>query len=160
MAKNLNYYVERNNDTKEIVYIEYNLLDGYKVTPKTKKEDAIEVSKIVFVNPTLTEKIVKKKIDIKLKLLLSKLKEFCEDDSDNESGIRETLMTAERLKLTILNNYIKYLGEEYRNLTLKKLQIIINELRVRLFAIKENKYEQLYYQEEYEQEQNRGRRGR
>lgn len=157
MARNLNYYVERNNDTKEIVYIEYNLLDGYKITPKTKKEDAIEVNKIVFVSPSLTEKLVKKKIDVKIKFLLNKLKEYDEEDSDSESGIRETLVTAERLKLTILNNYIKYLGEEYRNLSLKKLQIIINELRVRLFAIRETKYEQLYFMEE---EQNRGRRGR
>lgn len=157
MARNLNYYVERNNDTKEIVYIEYNLLDGYKITPKTKKEDAIEVNKIVFVSPSLTEKLIKKKIDVKIRFLLNKLKEYDEDDGDSESGIRETLVTAERLKLTILNNYIKYLGEEYRNLSLKKLQIIINELRVRLFAIRENKYEQLYFMED---EQNKGRRGR
>lgn len=157
MARNLNYYVERNNDTKEIVYIEYSLLDGYKITPKTKKEDAIEVNKIVFVSPTLTEKLIKKKVDLKIRFLLNKLKEIDTTDDDSESGIRETLVTAERLKLTILNNYIKYLGEEYRNYSLKKLQIIINELRVRLFAIKEIKAEQLYYQEE---EQNRGRRGR
>lgn len=157
MAKNLNYYVERNNDTKEIVYIEYNLLDGYKITPKTKKEDAIEVNKIVFVSPTLTEKLIKKKVDLKIKFLLNKLKEIDNEDDDSESGIRETLVTAERLKLTILNNYIKFLGEEYRNFSLKKLQIIINELRVRLFAIRERKTEQLYYMEE---EQNRGRRGR
>lgn len=157
MARNLNYYVERNNDTKEIVYIEYNILDGYKITPKTKKEDAIEVNKIVFVSPTLTEKLIRKKIDIKIRYLLSKLKDIDTTDDDTESGIRESLVTAERLKLTILNNYIKYLGEEYRNLSLRKLQIIINELRVRLFDIKAIKAEQLYYMEE---EQNRGRRGR
>lgn len=159
MATNFNYYVEKNNDTKDIVYIEYQTIDGYKITPKTKKEDAIEVNKIVFVSPTLTEKLIKKKIDIKLRFLLKRLQEINIDDEDSESGIRETLVVAERLKLNILNNYIKYLGNEYRNLSLKKLQIIINELRIRLFAIKESKYEQLYYQEE-EFEQNKGRRGR
>lgn len=159
MATNFNYYVEKNNDTKDIVYVEYKLIDGYKITPKTKKEDAIEVNKIVFVSPSLTEKLIKKKIDIKLRFLLNKIKELDEDNEDSESGIRETLVTAERLKINILNNYIKYLGNEYRNLSLKKLQIIINELRVRLFTITEKKYEQLYYQED-EVEQNRGRRGR
>jgi len=157
MAENFNYFVERNKETNEIIYIEYNLQDGYKITPKTKKEDAIEVNKIVFVSPTLTEKLVKKKVDIKIKFLINKLKEIDEEDSDNESGIRESLVTAERLKLTILNNYIKYLGHEYSSLSLKKLQIIINELRTRLYTIKQNQYEQLYYSEE---EQNRGRRGR
>ena len=159
MATNFNYYVEKNSDTKDILYIEYQTIDGYKITPKTKKEDAIEVNKIVFVSPSLTEKLIKKKIDVKLRFLLKKLQEINLDDEDSESGIRETLVVAERLKLNILNNYIKYLGNEYRNLSLKKLQIIINELRVRLFAIKESKYEQLYYQEE-EIEQNKGRRGR
>ena len=156
---NFNYYIEKNSNTKDIVYIEYKMVEGYKITPKTKKEDAIEVNKIVFVSPNLTEKLLKKKIDIKLRFLLNKLKNIDDSDDDSESGIRETLLTAERLKLNIINNYVKYLGEEYRNLSLKKLQIIINELRIRLFTIKENKYEQLYYQED-EVEQNRGRRGR
>lgn len=159
MATNFNYYVEKNSDTKDIVYIEYKTIDGYKITPKTKKEDAIEVNKIVFVSPTLTEKLIKKKIELKMKSLLNDLKEFDVDDEDSESGIRETLVAAERLKLVILNNYIKYLGSEYRNLSLKKLQIIINELRFRLFAIRENKYNQLYYMGN-EFDQDRGRRGR
>jgi len=157
MATNLNYFVERNNNTKDIVYVEYKVIDGYKITPKTKKEDAIEVSKIVFVSPSMTEKIIKKKIDIKLRMFLNKLKEIDIDDEDSESGIRETLMACERLKLNIINNYLKYLGNEYRNLSLKKLQIIINELRFRLFAIKERQQQQLYY---FDEEANKGRRGR
>lgn len=158
MATNLNYYVEKNNVTKDIVYVEYKIKDGYKITPKTKKEDAIEVNKIVFVSPTLTEKLIKKKIDIKIKILLDKLKEIDINDEDSESGIRETLVTAERLKLNIINNYIKYLGSEYRGLSLKKLQIIINELRVRLFTLKAKKYGQIYYEDELDQ--NKGRRAR
>lgn len=159
MATNFNYYVEKNSVTKDIVYVEYKIKDGYKITPKTKKEDAIEVSKIVFVSPSLTEKIIKKKLDIKIKGLLAKLKEIDSDDDESESGIRETLVSAERLKLAILNKYIKYLGNEFANLSLKKLQIIINELRVRLFAIKAKQYGALYYDEE-ELDQSRGRRGR
>lgn len=154
--KNINYYVEKNKEKNEIVYIEYDKIDGYKITPKTTKEDAIKVNKIVFVNSTLTEKIIKKKIDIKLRFLLSKLNEI--DDDDSEEGIRQTLVTAERLKLTIINNYVKYLGHEYANLSLKKLQIIINELRFRLYNIKQTKYNELYYMEQ--EQENRGRRGR
>ena len=123
--KNINYYVSRDNETKEIVYMEYNKIDGYKITPKTKKEDAIEVSKIVFVSPTLTEKLIKKKLE---------------------------------LKLTIINNYLKYLGQEYANLSLKKLQLIINDLRFRLFAIKQKQMNYLYFNEENnEEKKGRGR---
>jgi len=158
MEKNFNYLVEKNNETKDIVYIEYKTIDGYKITPKTKKEDAIEINKIVFVSPSLTEKLIKKKIDVKLKFLLNDLKKIDEEDDDEgENSIRESLVTAERLKLNILNNYIKYLGNEYRDLSLKKLQIIIEELRIRLYTIKERKYEQIYYPAEIEEKRGRGR---
>ena len=55
------------------------------------------------------------------------------------------------------DNYVKYLGHTYESLTLKKIQIIINELRFRLFAIKEKNQQQLHYLDE---DVNRGRRGR
>lgn len=155
--KNINYYVSRDNETKEIVYMEYNKIEGYKITPKTKKEDAIEVSKIVFVSPTLTEKLIKKKLELKLKHLLSKLNEIDDDDSSGDAII-ETLVECERLKLTIINNYLKYLGQEYANLSLKKLQLIINELRFRLFSIKQKQMNYLYFNEENnEEKKGRGR---
>lgn len=155
--KNINYYVSRDNETKEIVYMEYNKIEGYKITPKTKKEDAIEVSKIVFVSPTLTEKLIKKKLELKLRHLLNKLNEI-NDDDDSGEAIRETLVESERLKLTIINNYLKYLGQEYANLSLKKLQLIINELRFKLFSIKQKEMNYLYFNEENnEEKKGRGR---
>ena len=51
---NKNYFISKDNKNGEVVYLEYNK-NGYNVKPKVKKEDAIEVSKIVFVSPTLTE---------------------------------------------------------------------------------------------------------
>ena len=56
-----NYFISKDNKSGEIVYLEYDK-EGYKVTPKRKKEDAIEVNKIVFVAPKLTEKLIKKKL--------------------------------------------------------------------------------------------------
>lgn len=145
MKKNLNYFVERNKETNEIVYIEYEKIDGYKVTPKTVKEDAIEVSKIVFVNPTLTEKLVKKKIEIKMQKLIDFLSD--EDDDGGEDAVRKSLMEAERIKLNIINKYLKYLGHEYANLSLKKIQLIINELRYKLISYREIEQSKLFNSE-------------
>lgn len=145
MKKNLNYFVERNKDTNEIVYIEYEKIDGYKVTPKTVKEDAIEVSKIVFVNPTLTEKLVKKKIEIKMQKLIDFLSD--EADEGGEDAVRRSLMEAERIKLNIINKYLKYLGHEYANLSLKKIQLIINELRYKLISYREIEQSKLFNSE-------------
>ena len=149
-----NYYLKKDSKTGEIIYLEYNKLDGYNITPKTKVEDAIRVNKIVFVNPTLSEKLIRKKIEIKIRYLLRKLIEIDEDGGNDEEGIRYTLMEVERLKLNILNNYVKYLGNTYQSLTIKKIQVITNQLRIKLYnCINKRRaieMENLYYLEEDE----------
>ena len=121
---NKSYYIAKNKKKKEIVSFELEKLDGYQVKPKTKKNDSIEVSKIIFVNKEFSEKIIRKKIDKKISALLEELKVIDEDDSgNNEGAIRKSLMDAEKLRLQIINTYVKYLGHTYEGLTLKKLQM-------------------------------------
>lgn len=141
-----NYFISKDNKSGEIVYLEYDK-EGYKVTPKRKKEDAIEVNKIVFVSPKLTEKLIKKKIDHKLDKLLYELNLINIDDEDNDSGnsekIRDMLKEAEKFRLSIINNYKKYLGNGYITLTLKKMQIIIDGYKAKLYTIKERENEKI-----------------
>ena len=144
MGENKNFFLEKDKNTKETIYIEYKNIDGYKIKPKTKKEDAIEVTKIVFASPTLAEKIIKKKIDKQIAYLLNILDSLDEDNSDSGDVIRKSLVEAERLKLMIISTYVKYLGNTYQSLTLKKIQIIINELRLKLYMLKDsNNYIQI-----------------
>ena len=154
-----NYYLKRDNKSGEIIYMEFDKIKGYNITPKSDIYDGIKVDKIVFVNPTLSEKIIKKKIDIKVRKLLKELKSIDEDDDGSSAdSIRQTLMEAERLKLNIIKNYCKYLGISYQSLTLKKVQIIINQLRIKLYNTmnrKRNILDDLLYLEE---EEYRGRR--
>lgn len=150
-----NYFLKKDSLTGEILYLEYDKLDGYNITPKSNVYDAISVNKIIFVNSSLSEKIIKKKIDIKIRHFLKILETIDEDDGDNEDGVRQSLMDAERLKLNILNTYRKYLGNTYQSLTLKKIQVIINQLRIKLYNTMNNKrrgsmFEDLYYLEEDE----------
>ena len=91
----LNYYLHKNNITNEVIYLEYDKLDGYPVTPKTNITDAIRVNKIIFVNPEFSEKIIRKKIEIKIRYLLRTLDEI--DDSD-EGAIQNTILEAEKLR--------------------------------------------------------------
>ena len=150
-----NYFLKKDSLTGEILYLEYDKLDGYNITPKSNIYDAISVNKIVFVNSSLSEKLIKKKIDIKIRHFLKILETIDEDDGDNEDGVRQSLMDAERLKLNILNTYRKYLGNTYQSLTLKKIQVIINQLRIKLYNTMNNKrrgsmFNDLYYLEEDE----------
>lgn len=154
----LNYYLHKNNTTGEVIYIEYDKIDGYPVTPKTRITDAISVNKIIFVNPEFREKIIRKKIEIKIRYLLRMLDET--DDNDAE-GIEYTIMEAEKLRINIINKYIKYLGNTYAELSIKKIQIIINQLRMKLFdnltRKSYNYMNDLYYLEDEEPKKGRGR---
>ena len=142
---NKNYYISKDNDTKETVYFEYDKMDGYKVSPKTKKTNSIEVSKIVFVNPELSEKIIRKKIDNKIAFLLEQLRQIEEDEDGGDEGmISRTLMNAEKLRMQIINNYVKYLGHTYESYTLKKIQIIVERLKYKLYMKKVFKEQEIY----------------
>ena len=141
------YFISRDMQSGEVVYLEYNK-NGYKVNPKAKKQDAIEVNKIVFVSPKLTEKLLKKKINSKISKLLLELNTFYdendEDSDSEETRVRDKLMEAEYLKQNIINNYKKYLHGNYTGLTLKKLQIIIDGYNSRMQAIMEKKHKQIF----------------
>ena len=134
-----NYYIQKDKINGQTVIIEFDKLNGYNILPKAKREDEITVNKIVFVNPSFSEKIIKRKINLKLNHLLKLLESI--NDGDDEDGteatIRQGLKEAERLKLSIINTYLKFLGSEYRGLTLEKLEIIIKQLRMKLYLMKE-----------------------
>lgn len=153
MKDNKNYYVSKDNQNNEVVYLELDKIEGYEVNPKTKKQDEISVNKIIFVNNELSEKIIRRKIDKKIELLLQELRRIDEEGTD-EGTVERSLMTAEKLRLQIINNYVKYLGHTYESLTLKKIQIIVNELRFKLFTIEQIKRQNVYYEE---RENRRGR---
>ena len=157
--KRKNYFLQKDSKSGEITYLEYDKIEGYNITPKTKIEDAIRVNKIVFLNPSFSEKIIKKKIDIKIRYLLKCLEDIDENGGNDEDGIRDTLMQAERLRVNILNTYVKYLGNSYGSLTVKKVQVIINQLRIKLYNCMNRRktvnMEPLYYLDEDEY---RGRR--
>ena len=61
------YYIVKNKNDKAITYFEYDKMEGYDLTPKKgmKIEDAINVNKVVIINPSLAEKVAKKKFDLK-----------------------------------------------------------------------------------------------
>ena len=152
----VNYYLSKDEKTGNVVYFEYNKLDGYQVKPKKQQKNTIDVSQILIVKPEFSEKIIRKKIEKKIFYLLEQLRIIDEDNSgDSEGTIKKCLYDAEKLRLQIINNYVKYLGHTYQGLTLKKIEIIIEQLRYKLFMLEEVKANN-YYMEDVKE----GRRGR
>ena len=144
---NSNYFVSKDKKSGEVVYLEYNK-DCYNVKPKVQKDGAIEVNKIVFISPSFTEKLLKKKINSKIAKLILELNTTY-DDEDEDGGscrYRNKLKEAEKLKKMVTNTYKKYLGKSYTALTIKKMQIIINGYKAKLNEIDSAKQKELYYQ--------------
>lgn len=155
-----NYFISKDDKSGEVVYLEYDK-NGYNVKPKVKKDDTIEVNKIVFVSPSLTEKLLKKKINSKISKLLLELNTSYDDEDDSgASRYRNKLKEAERLKQMIMNTYQKYLGKSYTALTIKKMQIIIDGYKAKLFEINNIKQKEMFLKMingEFEEEPKRGK---
>lgn len=149
------YKIDRKSNSLDIVNLEYSNIDGYKIKPKVNKENTIKVDNIIFTNPSLIKKIIKKKINIKIKELLKELKDIEVGTNDSTGDIQKSLMKAEKLRIAIIEKYVKYLGNTYQSLCLNKIQIIINELRYKLFT-KINTNQNVNYIE-FEENRKKGR---
>ena len=148
-----NYNLTKEKIKKVDVAIEYNKLDDYSIKPRIKVKNTIKVDKVTFIKKELSEKIIRKKIDKKIEYLLKQLKIIEEsDEGDTSESIKKTLEEAEKLRIKIIDKYIKYLGHTYESLTLKKIELIVEKLSYKLFENEIIKEEM--------QSQKEGRRGR
>ena len=152
--KKVSYHISKTKKEKEAIDLELDKLNGYKVSPKVKEKDGIEVNRILFIDDDFSERIIRKKIDTKIEYLLAKLKEYNDEGTDNGS-LKKSLMEAEKLRIQLINKYIKYLGHTYFSLTLKKIELIIEELNYKLYVKEFYKGQGVYKENEKE-----GKRGR
>ncbi len=130
--KKRGYYLSKDPVSKEITYIEYDKLNGLDITPRNdaKRDDVISVTKMMLIKPSFVEKVTKLKIARKLKYFIDKISNIDEEDATPEE-ITILIEEIEIYKNSLLNYYLNFLGIEYKNLTLQKLQLILNELKVR-----------------------------
>lgn len=136
------YYVVKEKSTNTITYYEYDKREGYDMSPKksAKIEDAINVNKVVIINPSLAEKVARKKFDIKFRKLVQLLNVIFESDDETGASYHEGLDELSRIRLELNNKYRKYLEKEEADILEKKLDLLEMELKNRLFYF-ENNYE-------------------
>lgn len=136
------YYVVKEKNTNTITYYEYDKREGYDMSPKksAKIEDAINVNKVVIINPSLAEKVARKKFDIKFRKLVQLLNVIFESDDETGASYHEGLDELSKIRLELNNKYRKYLEKEEADILEKKLDLLEMELKNRLFYF-ENNYE-------------------
>lgn len=160
------YFVVKGKKDSAITYFEYDKMEGYDLSPKKniKIKDAINVNKVVIINPSLMQKVAKKKIDLKFKKLLEFMAIiFDDDDDDTTSGeaYREGLNEISKLRLEAKVKYQKYMEEEDYKTLEKKLDILEQELNSRIYYLEQYYYQrQLEAQYEEQDENTIGRRSR
>jgi len=139
------YLIVKEKNDKSITYFEYDNMEGYDLSPKknVKIKDAINVNKVVIINPSLAEKVAKKKMDLKFRKLLQVLNIIFETDDDTGTAYREGLNEISKLRTELQNKYRKHLNAEEVDLMEKKLGILEHELKIRLYYLEQN------YQNEY-----------
>lgn len=148
--KKQHYYIYKKGDNKSIVCLDYDKISGYKFTPKNNvRYDGVKVNSIVVINPSMIEKILKRKIKNKLDLYLKLIVNFIEEDSGNSGAYREALDDLSKYKSVVIHKYKKYLDEKYLKILLKKISVLEYELSQKMNI-------KLDY-EEYEEELHRRR---
>ena len=117
----MHYLIIKEKNKKSIVYFEYDKIKGYNLTSKNKNiklKDAINVNKMVIINPSFIEKLINKNIDKKFKKLLNFIINLYEDSDDPSSNMMLALNEVEKFKREIINKYLDYMNKKQ----LKKLQ--------------------------------------
>ena len=139
-----NYMIAKSNYKGEIIFINYEKFDGYKISPKNIKTPGISVKSLIIIKPSFIEKVLKRKLQRKLEYYLKYLIEINDDDS---TDFREALNDIERFKEIIKYKYQKYLDDKYINLLLKKITLIQKEIKEKIVYKKFNKYNENEYEE-------------
>lgn len=139
MKHDMQYLIVKNKDQKEIVYMEYDKLEGMDITPKNHKpfQDSIEVNRMILIQPTLIEKLVHKKIDKHFKKLLMLVTFLLETDDETGTALREALNEIEKFRIEIKNKYREYLSKEELHFLAKKLVILQEEVKQKLLVLEQ-----------------------
>ena len=134
-----NYLLVKNKFNKEIAYIDYDRVSGFKFKPVNKGDNTISVNQMVIISPTFIEKVLTRKTKRKLELYLEFIvKLLDEDDETDITGLRSALNDITRYKDIVMHKYRVYLEQKYYELFMKKLSLLEYELKMKILHYKDN----------------------
>lgn len=136
MAVTSKFLIVKEKNSKATKYFDSNNLNGYNLTTKKNVHfsDAIDINRVIIVNPAFIDKVATKKINSKFNKLVNMMQIVCEvgDEDESGEGYRIALDEANKLKMELLNKYRNYISEQKLELMIKKIEILEDELKLRL----------------------------
>lgn len=146
---NSHYLIVKEKNKKEIKYFEYDKLDGFSMTSKRqnlKLKDAINVNKMVIVNPSMIEKIINKKINVQMKKLIHFIINVYDNDEDPGSTLMIALNEIEKFKREMMNKYISFMNKKQIELLDEKIKMLEKEVTKKSYILNENYTENIDYE--------------
>ncbi len=146
----IHYLIVKKKNEKDIAYFEPNNLKGFEMTSKNKKirlKDAINVDKMIIINPSFIEKVINKQMNQKIKKLIDLIANiYNSDEEDPGAALMRSLNEVERFKRQMINKYIDYMTKEQQRLLEKKIQILEREVTMHAYKLNEQKWEEEVYE--------------
>lgn len=128
------YNICKKTTDGKLIILNFDAINGFSISPKNNiKYDGIVVNKMVIVNPSFVEKIVKRKIKLKLEKYLKLIISIIDDDDDGDA-YKEALNDLTRYKSILDHKYKKYLDDKYLTVLNKKIQIVEYELKNKIIS--------------------------
>lgn len=138
----MHYLIIKEKNKKSIVYFEYDKIKGYNLTSKNKNiklKDAINVNKMVIINPSFIEKLINKNIDKKFKKLLNFIINLYEDSDDPSSNMMLALNEVEKFKREIINKYLDYMNKKQLKKLQQDIQYLEKQITLQSYLLNEEK---------------------
>lgn len=162
-----NYIIAKANINGETVIINYDKINGLKLSPKNSiNYPGIKVNSMILIKPSFIEKILKRKIKNKLNHYLNYIISLIDDDDSSDastyyrplhlnyeeedgSNYKEALDDLTRYKSIVEYKYRKFLDDKYITLLLKKIAVLENEIKSKSINKSFKNNNKLKFYEEY-----------
>jgi len=138
--KTKHYLLTSGDFNGSVIYIDYDKLKGFRVQPRNQVEyDGVSVNKMILMKPSFIEKVLKRKVKLKLDSYLQYIIRMMEEENNDEDGaiIEMVMNDLERYKRMIINKYRMYLESEYLELLMKKISLLERELAIKKMVYEE-----------------------
>lgn len=133
MSIDKRFVVKKDDKTDVITYMEYDKIDGFRVKPKktVSFEDMINVNEMIVINPSLIQKLISKKCTRSFDKIIKMMSVVSDDEDDGDTGYMLVHDQLERFRMLLINKYKAYMDELEYETTLKKIELLEQEVEAR-----------------------------
>ena len=111
-----------------------------------KLKDAINVNKMVIINPSFINKLIDKNINRKLEKLIKYIIGIYDADDDPAGNLMLALNEVEKFKREIINKYLAYMNKKQLKDLDQKLKILENQVTMQSYLLNESKFNNESYE--------------